>query len=492
MQLPIVLAFDGKTPLQRQVFEAIRRLVLAGMIPPGHGLPGSRQLAITLGISRNTAVLAYQRLESEGYLTPRRGLSPVVNVNLPEHSLGIASTSWPARTRRVRAAAAERSPAPGLVDFKIGQPTAREFPLRTWRRIVGRQLLRGYRRYLRYGDVAGDPGLRAAVAQWLGPARGIAASAEDIVIVSGLPQALALIARVLRKPGWTAAVEDPCYGRMVDVLSDFDATIAPIPVDSNGMRVHRLDQRPADLVAVSPSHQFPLGYTLSLERRLWLLQWAAGTGAYVFEDDYDSDFRHEGAPLTALKGLDQAGRVIYFGTFSKSFGPGLRLAYISVPAALRTGIVDAKSRMDRGSSWLEQTAVCEFIESGHYASHLRRIRRHYVECRNALRTGLKERFGDIDVSGINGGMHLAWHLDRRHPTAPRLAAAAAPLGAKVYCIGQGHGRCLDDKKREARTLLLGYSSVSPRDYARGLDALAAAAARLAPRHRPAGARPTRA
>jgi GntR family transcriptional regulator/MocR family aminotransferase len=239
------------------------------------------------------------------------------------------------------------------------------------------------------------------------------------------------------------------------------------------MQVETLPKRAAGLVFVTPSHQFPLGYTLSLERRAALLAKARALGAYVFEDDYDSDFRHEGSPLTALKGLDE-DRVIYFGTFAKLLCPGLRLAYVVPPRKLRQAFLAAKSITYRGRACLEQAALADFIADGAHQSHVRRCRRLYAARRDALTRALRRSFGAVDISGLGGGMHLAWHLPRHLPNAQRSAALAEEAGIGVYPLEDAPAESFGDARLRDRTLLIGYASVDEASIGRGIAELAAA------------------
>ena len=476
LQLPVALDSTLPATLQEQLFRELQRLIRRGVATPGMVLPGSRQLALQLGVSRNTVVMAVERLASEGYVTSVRGRGMAVNVSLPESFLRAPYTKAPSRRPHApEAGAAGLAPSRNLaIDFRIGRPDRAHFPAAAWRRAIDHQLQHRLDGLFEYPDSAGHLGLRVAIAALLAPTRGIVAAPEDIVIVSGLPEALDLAATVLALHGRAVLVEKPCYARAVAVLQHHGAKLRAIPVDQRGMRVQSLPQGPAGLVFVTPSHQFPLGYTLPLERRVTLLAQASALGAYVFEDDYDSDFRHEGSPLTALKGLDEAGRVIYFGTFAKSLFPGLRLAYVVLPRPLRRAFLAVKDITYRGRPSLEQAALADFIAAGAYQSHVRRCRRLYTARRDALARALLRCFGKVDVSGLGGGMHLAWHLPPCMPSAGRLAALAAESGIGVYPIEAAPAEPFGDPRLRDRTLLIGYANVDDAAIDRGIALFARA------------------
>jgi GntR family transcriptional regulator/MocR family aminotransferase len=308
---------------------------------------------------------------------------------------------------------------------------------------------------VRYGDPAGLRDLRSAIADHLRLARGIRAEPEQVVIVAGCQEGLNLVARVLVTPGARAVVENPCYEGAALVLSSYGAKLVGAPVDDEGLCVERLPDD-ATLAYVTPSHQFPLGPTLSFARRLALLDWAARSGAYVVEDDYDSDFRYEESPLLALYALDRADSTIYLGTFSKSIGAALRLGYVVFPPALVGAATGAKALLDNGHPWLEQAAAAEFLKSGGFERHLHRIRRRYLSRRDCLLHELRRHFGRCHVDGVEGGMHVAWHLPEGAPSAHALEARLAREGVGVYSFATAPVHMLDPVGEADSIVLLGY------------------------------------
>jgi GntR family transcriptional regulator/MocR family aminotransferase len=422
-ELPIALEGAGSAPLHRQLYDQLRDAIVSGRLARGVRLPSSRALAESLGVSRSTVISTFGQLLSEGYLKASTGSGTYVSDQLPEESVP--------RVRRERTAMAsafrlstygvslvhapslEPPRVPGTIDFRDGRPALERFPFDVWRRLIGRYLRADARRFDYSASAAGYEPLRAAVADYLSRARAVRCTADDVVIVIGSQQAIDLTTRVLVEPGEAVAVEDPGYLGAQRTFAAHGAEVYGVPVDEHGMNVDAL-ARIRDtmrLVYVTPSHQFPMGVVLSLERRMQLLRWAERAGAVIFEDDYDSAYRYEGRPIPALQGLDAAGRVVYCGTFSKTLFPALRIGYVVVPRPLREVFIEAKAFSDRQSPILEQCALADFIAEGHYERHLRRMRVLYRSRREALLRALRTHVGGaLEVVGDSAGMHLLVRL----------------------------------------------------------------------------------
>ena len=510
MELPITLDQASRQSLQAQLFDQLRSLVLGGRLKPGTPLPATRALSEQLGVSRNTVLLAYERLIAEGYLQTRTAVGTFVSFELPEDSLTLKAAG------RAGEAAPERPPARQPVafrgraqavvnrqwlayDFWLGRPDPHSFPIKTWRRLLNRALVTAGTRFTEYRDPAGMLELRQAIANHLGPARGIKVDPEQIVIVAGCQEALNVTARLLLREGARAAIENPSYQGAAYLLHSYRAKLVPVAVDENGLCVEALPRKGAAIVYVTPSHQYPLGFTLSLERRLRLLDWAQRTGAYIIEDDYDSDFRYRGSPLAALMGLDSHGCVIYLGTFSKSMGAGLRLGYLVVPRHLAEPARTVKALLDNGHPWLDQAAMAEFIANGAYNNHLRRIRHLYGARRDCLVECLRKHFGDVPLSGTESGMHIAWHLPDSFPSALELQEMAAVRSVGIYSLQSGAAFDFGGCAYSERAVVLGYSSLDEQQIRAGIERVAAAldewharsrSARRAPVDRPIPARRT--
>jgi GntR family transcriptional regulator/MocR family aminotransferase len=316
--------------------------------------------------------------------------------------------------------------------------------------------------------------LRRAIADHVGLARGITARPEQVIVVAGCQGGLNVAARLLIRERARAAIENPCYQGAAFLFESYGAQLVPVPVDAGGLDVDALPAQEVQLLYVTPSHQYPMGYTLSLERRLRLLDWACRGGTYILEDDYDSDFRYRGSPLTALMGLDRHGSVIYLGTFSKSMGAGLRLGYLVVPLQLIDPARTVKALLDNGHPWLDQAAMAEFLGSGSYANHLRRIRQLYRERRDCLMEVLREHFGEVELSGQDSGMHVTWHLPRALPVAAEVQRLAAAQGVGIYCLQSGAAYDFDGCAYSETAIMLGYSSLNERQIREGIERVAAA------------------
>ena len=485
MQLPVKLDPRDDRILQVQLFDAIRQLILGGRLKPGMLMPSTRALSQQLGVSRNTVTLTYNRLIDEDYLYCRKTVGTFVNANLPEKFLTLNhyETSAPVPDEQK----AERQPVlfkgraqavvnpkrhKLVVDFWVGRPDPHSFPLNTWRRLTLHNLAFSGSNLTEYNDPAGIHGLRQAIAEYLGPARGIQAAAEQVIVVSGSQQALNLVARLMIGSETPVVLECPCYQGAAYVFESYGAKLHPVKVDHAGLDVSRLPRQRVSLIYVTPSHQYPMGATLTLERRLLLLEWARETGAYIVEDDYDSDFRHHGSPLTAVAGLDPHGCVIYMGTFSKSIGAGLRLGYLVVPKALVKPASTVKALMDNGHSWLEQAVLADFIASGAYARHLRQIRHTYLKRRDCLIATLRQHFGEVTLAGLEGGMHIVWYLPESFPSAAEVQDIAQDAGVGLYAL-EGAAACdLCCDGCGGRIMVIGYSSVTEEQIREGISRLA--------------------
>ncbi len=489
MQLPLKIDHASTLSLQAQIVEQIRDAILRGQLKPGTRMAGTRTLSQQLGVSRNTALLAYERLAAEGYLQTDRACRTFVSFDIPEECLrsrALAEDGNNGTRAAVRLPPAFRGRRHMVVnprrsrlatDFWVGRPDARSFPLRVWRRLLMRNLVRAWSNLTEYGQPAGLLELRRAIADYLGPARGITATPEQVVIVAGCQQGLDLVARLLLGPDSRCVVESPCYQGAAFLFESYGAAIDYVPVRDDGIDTALLPAGPAAIAYVTPSHQYPLGVTMSLERRLRLLEWARRTGSYIIEDDYDSDFRYQGSPLTALKGLDRCDCVIYLGTFSKSLGAGLRLGYLVLPRELAEPAATIKALTDNGNPWLEQAALAELIHGGSYDAHLRRIRQTYLHRRNCLIECLGRHFGPVRLSGLDGGMHLVWHLPPDFPPAAELQALALAERVGIYTLSSGAAYEPRPSEWTDRVIMLGYSSVNERQIADGIARIAAALGR---------------
>ena len=492
MQLALKLRPESNTTLQNQLFAAIREQILQGKLKAGAVMPATRVLGEQLSVSRNTVVLTYERLVAEGYLESRPTVGTFVTSALPENALFLqrfsdsgsgfadqdAAERLTARHPILFQGRAQKVVNPNRhklsADFWVGGPDPHSFPLKSWRRRLLHHLSVAGAHLTTYNNPAGIPELRKAIADHLGPARGITATPEQIIVVSGSQGALNLVARLLVDRGTNVVIECPSYQGAAFLFESFGANLIPVRVDEHGIDTSNLPRERADLIFVTPSHQYPMGATLPLHRRVELLDWAWETGAYVLEDDYDSDFRYQGSPLSALFGLDQHGCVIYMGTFSKSIGAGIRLGYLVLPHDLVEPARTAKALLDNGHAWLDQVTLADFISSGSYAKHLRRIRHTYRKRRDCLVDALQQHFGDVRLTGAEGGMHIIWHLPSSFPNAIEVQKIAEKAGVGVYALEAGAAICLHGNECGQRALIFGYSSLTESTIQKGITLLSEA------------------
>lgn len=484
-QLPITVSRDCSRSLQTQIYSQIRKLIAEGCLTVGHRVPPIRELAKMTGVSRNTVVLAYDQLIMEGYLETSRSKGTYVSQILPDRCLlspNRRSTGNNPENRQAhrfppsfighRQIVAREMRNPPEIDFWVGRPDPRSFPIKAWRKLVDKNLLHAQTNLTDYGNPAGIARFRTAICDYLGQARGFHPQSRQVIVTAGIQEALDIVARLFLRAGSTLVTECPCYKGARYIFESYGAKLIPVPVDKDGMDTHQLPQERTVLTYVTPSHQYPLGYTLSIERRQQLLEWASKYGSFILEDDYDGDFRFSNAPLPALMSMDRCGSVIYLGTFSKSMGAGIRLGYMVVPDELVEATITAKALIDNGNAWLNQAAMADYMTSGGFARHVRKIRKSYLDKRDCLIHELHTYFGEIKVTGANAGMHLVWHLPAHLPNARRIQQLAEKVGVGVYSPEGGAASVEGCNDLDDRLLLLGYSSLSRREISEGIHRLA--------------------
>lgn len=398
-------------PLYRQIYRRIADAVLAGRLVPGARLPSARSLAAQLSIARGTVEAAYQMLAGEGYVVMRGAAGTRVDPALDRRLLGGQAAGRPADDP-LSPTAAGTSGCPVPL-FRMGLPALDAFPQNIWSRLMAGEIRRSARAGFIHQPPAGLDALRTQIARYLGVARGVACAPAQILITSGYQGALGLITRCLLQPGDPVWVEDPGYHLGRDGLRLAGARPMGVPVDGEGFAIAYAIAKasPARMAVVTPTHQFPSGTTLSLPRRMALLDWAAATGGWIVEDDYDSEFRYRGKPLPALKSLDRHGRVLFVGTFSKILSPGLRVGYLVAPPALAGPLAEVAALLQPPPAAAIQAGIATFLEQGHLARHIRRMRGLYGARRAALAEALREQAGEVlDIDLQAGGMHLVARL----------------------------------------------------------------------------------
>ena len=421
--LPPVIAIErgSAVPLYRQLYDRYREAIVERRLRPGERLPSTRTLAAELGISRMPVLNAFEQLLAEGYFEARVGAGTFVARSLPDvrPAAELPATDSQPPERPARRAVSQRSgavlraaPEPWLQGwgaFRVSQPAVDRFPFQVWSALVARHSRNPRASRLNYGSALGDLPFREAVADYLRTSRAVRCDAGQIMVVSGSQQALEIATRVLLDPGDRVWMEEPGYSGARDVLTLAGARIVPVPVDGEGLDVAAgIARAPqAQAAYVTPSHQYPLGATLSATRRLQLLAWAARAGAWIFEDDYDSEYRYESLPIASLQGLDRDARVIYIGTFSKVLFPAVRIGYLVIPADLVARFVAVREAMDIFPPTLYQAVLADFLSEGHFARHLRRMRQLYRERRDALVAAIRGELGDeLEVLDGQAGLHL--------------------------------------------------------------------------------------
>jgi GntR family transcriptional regulator / MocR family aminotransferase len=404
--MDVFLDPEAGKPLTGQLYEQLRRAITEGRLLPGDQLVPSRQLAGELGVSRHTVTTAYGRLVAEGYAEGRAGGGSVVASASPtaRKELGPAAALRPGR-RFAGWSPYFRPPPYGCrFDLRPGHPDPTLFPADLWRRRVAAAVAAEHREY---GDPAGRIRLRRAVASWVARSRSVTASEDTVVITCGAQHAIDLVARVMLEPGDCVAVEDPGYVPVVRLLSAIGARVIGVPVDDQGLVVDLLPPL-ARIVYVTPSHQYPLGMTMSMSRRRALLRWAERHDAAVIEDDYDTEFRYVDRPLEPLQALDANGRVVYVGSFSKTFSPSVRLGFVVVPRPLFEPITALRQLIDWHPPTAMQTALADFISDGLLDKHIRRNRRIYADRHYILTETLTGPLAShLTVCAANAGLHVA-------------------------------------------------------------------------------------
>jgi GntR family transcriptional regulator / MocR family aminotransferase len=474
MQLVIPLSRKGE-PLFRQVYHGLRQAVLSGAFRADDRLPSTRDLAGELGVSRTVVLLAYDQLVAEGFATGRGGSGTYVTAGLGASRPNRPDNSAKLRLSRYGAAAAGvastvdfpgRRVVPLRYDFAYGgRGDVETFPFQMWRRILLRHARKAPVRELDYGTAAGSLSLREAIAVHVRRSRAVICDPEQVIIVNGSQQALDLIARVLIERGDPVAIEDPQYQGTREIFRAAGAHLKPVAVDRDGLNPAKLPKT-ACVAFVTPSHQFPTGAILPLARRLALLDWARRKDAIVVEDDYDGEFRYEGQPLESLQGLDTEGRVIYLGTFSRTIFSALRIGYLIAPKSLVPAFTSAKWLCDRHTATLEQETLAEFISTGMYERHLRRIRRRNTAHREALLDAIHKYLGErVEVTGDGAGTHVVlWPA--RQITESTVIENAAARGVGIYGISRYY---LGRAPRSG--LMLGYSRMNEEKIREGIRRL---------------------
>ena len=469
----------GKTA-QRWLYSSLRAGILEGRLRPGSRLPATRDLARQCSLSRGTIVSAFEQLASEGYIESSVGCGTYVSKILPEELLQVprrpgATPPGLLTPRRKLSAYARRlalfpnlEPRPSRA-FRPNLPALDLFPATLWAQVAARRLRRVSALNLLGCEPLGYRPLRAALADYLNASRGLNCAPEQVAIVSGVQEALDLVARLVLNPGDRVAMEDPGYPGAAMSFEAVGAKISALPVDGEGMQLREASLRGAYLVYITPGHQFPLGMTMSLPRRLQLLEWARRSGALILEDDYDGEFRYVGRPVPSLQGLDQHSLVLFTGSLSKVLFPSLRLGYLVVPLDLIDSFSAALSITRRHAPLLEQTVLCDFLTDGHFGRHLRRMREVYAERLSVLLESARQHLaGLLSISGVEAGLQTAAWL------APGLNAESVAAAARKRNVEVIPLNWYSIRRNLTEGLQLGFAAVDAKEIRRGVRDLAIA------------------
>jgi GntR family transcriptional regulator/MocR family aminotransferase len=466
--------------LYRWLYEELRAAILAGHLAAGARLPATRDLAEQYGLSRPTVVTAFEQLREEGYVEGKTGSGTYVSRTIPDELLQVsgAGSTGPVRRRKIKLAdyarrlhPLRRTPTGAARAFRASKPALSEFPTALWAQVAARRLRHVSVNLLGGGEGLGYRPLREAVAEYLNTSRGVKCSAEQVLIISGVQQALDRTAHLFLNEGDAVWMEEPGYPGAAYAFKAVGAKLCGVGVDEEGLNLENgLRRWPQPrLVYVTPAHQFPLGVTMSLPRRLALLEWARKSGTLIFEDDYDSEYRYSGRPIPALQGLDRAGVVIFAGSFSDVLFPALRLGYLVVPQDLVEVFAAAESVSTHQAPLVDQAILCDFLAEGHFARHVRRMRELYAERWGILLESAREKLGGLlEIPEIEAGLRTVGWLA---PGIRAEAAAEAAAKRKVEIVPvrrYAYGRC----RREG--VILGFAAFDGREIRRGVEELARA------------------
>jgi GntR family transcriptional regulator / MocR family aminotransferase len=451
---------QSQTPLYVQLYEYFKREIEEQKILAGMKLPSIRQLSLHLKVSRNTVETAYHQLIAEGYVEskPKSGLH-VLEINLiydPPKSPQQKATENNSRQKSSTS-----------IDFQYGDIEMEKFPMREWRRCLVDAVDFTNTSFFTYGDKKGHPGLREEIANYLFQARGVDCEAEDIVLCAGTQQSVQLLCQLLDLSNQKVAIENPGYGGVRYVFEKQKCKVIPISLDSDGVVMDEVESSQAKALYLTPSHQFPLGMVLSISKRMKLLQWASREDCYLIEDDYDSEFRYQGQPIPSLKSLDHQDRVIYLGTFSKAFLPATRVSYIVLPKELMDQYNKEFSFLNQSVSPLIQEALYLFMKNGHFAKHIRKMRKTYQDKHKKLIESLHKYFGDqVTIIGQRAGLHLLIQLQNKDIS--KLILKASKAGVTVYPTNTFW---INSENMEENCLMLGYGGLTKEEIEEGIKRL---------------------
>jgi GntR family transcriptional regulator / MocR family aminotransferase len=452
-ELDLLLGLDAGDGLRHGIEHSLRKAIRGGRLSQGAALPSSRALARDLKVARGTVSAAYSQLAAEGYLAIRQGAPARVSWT-PPRRLHLPPSPSPKPRRQW--------------DLRPGRPDSASFPRSVWSRAQHHVVAQAPDEVFGYGDVCGTPQLRRALAEYLGRVRGVTTDPTKLVICNGSTHALSLICHALRARGATTlAVEDPGVPRYRQLIETSGLTVVPVPCDQDGLCTDHLAESQASAVLVTPAHQYPLGVTMSSDRRTELVEWAQRHDSLIIEDDYDGEFRYDRQPVGALQQLDP-DRVIYVGTASKTLAPGLRLGWLSAPQHMEGNWIAGQS-FHRGTGILEQLTLAELITSCAFDRHIRRMRSIYRRRRDELAHILADDLPHLHLAGISAGLHAVIYLPKNGPTEHEIEARAAKLSVALHTLGSYYWH--EPLENRSQAVIVGYATPASHAYRPALAAL---------------------
>lgn len=460
VELTPFLRKEFPEPLYSQLYHWIKKEIEEGRLLPGMKMPSIRQLTTHLKVSRNTVEAAYQQLQSEGYLE-----------SVPKSGIWVAEMEKPPLHRIVVEHPIKLKCKPSsevLVDFEYGNVDLAKFPLKQWKKCLSDAVDQENSWLFQYSEKQGEFALRREISNYLLQSRGVRSAPEQILITAGTQASMGLICQLLALREKTVAMEEPGYSGVRSVLEDQGCHIEPVPLEKDGLSVEHIQTSRAKAVYLTPSHQFPFGMVLSISKRIRLLKWAYQTGGYIIEDDYDGEFRYRGQPIPSLKSLDEQERVIYLGTFSKSFLPSARLSYIVFPPSLMVQYSRKFAAYNQSVSPIIQRAMAMFMQSGEFERHIRRMRKMYQRKHQALLRSIEQYMGtQVKIVGEKSGLHILLKL--KGVTAFELIENGLQKGVKVY----SPSRFWLNQKHEGNSyIMLGFGGLSIEEIEKGVRILA--------------------
>ncbi|PLR97549.1 MocR-like pyridoxine biosynthesis transcription factor PdxR [Bacillus sp. T33-2] len=456
MELLPILDRERKESLYIQLYHFLKNAIETGELSAGQKIPSIRQLSTALNISKNTVESAYQQLIAEGYMEskPRSG----IEVAVIDEMAGNVGISYHEGEQKAPESVSV------LYDFQYGDIEETRFPYAKWKKALNEAVRMNGHEMLLYGEKQGDPGLRKQIADYLYRARGVECSPGQIVLCAGTQHTISYICQMLSLPGKTVGFEDPGYDGVRAVFQNHGCNVVPVSLEEDGINIAKLAASQAEMVYVTPSHQFPLGMVMPVQKRNRLLQWAADAESYIIEDDYDSEFRYQGQPVPSLKSLDKQGRVIYLGTFSKAFLPGTRLSYLVLPEQILRLYQSKMANYNQAVPPVIQNALSLFIQNGDFERHIRKMRKIYQDKHKTLLSEISRQFGDnCEVIGQKAGLHIL--LDVKGRCKRDLIEKAMSVHVRVYDPAK---YWLDEEECPGSLIMLGFGGLSTSQIAEGI------------------------